>query len=304
MAIMIHDMREILGEDFFQEEIRCDYLVSAKMKRIWAVLLDMYMSFAEVCDKYNLKYFAFGGSVLGAVRHGGFIPWDDDIDVGLFRKDYEFFLKVAEKELPEPLFLQTPYTDDGYYGSGAKIRNSSTAAVDNVIKHNRFNQGLFIDVFPIDDCCLSTAEADREKIYELVKKCGVAMRKGSRYLTDRQKQDEIRYATKSPLQDWENVQKIASNPNYKNSEYCTLAVFTGYPTKNMIWRKNAYSEIIHCPFEGIEMAIPKDYDHVLSVLYGAYYLLPQREKRGVCHDGFVFNPDKPYKELLLNQNVV
>ena len=63
--VTVHDMKAILGEDFFKEEVRCDYLVSTKMKRIWAVLLDMYLSFAEVCEKYGLKYFLIGGSVYG-----------------------------------------------------------------------------------------------------------------------------------------------------------------------------------------------------------------------------------------------
>ena len=82
----VHDMKAILGEDFFKEEVRCDYLVSAKMKRIWAVELDMYLSFAEICEKYGLNHFLIAGSLLGAVRHNGFIPWDDDMDIGMTRE--------------------------------------------------------------------------------------------------------------------------------------------------------------------------------------------------------------------------
>ena len=88
-AIMKHDMKAILGEDFFKEEVRCNYLVSTQIKRIWAVLLDMYLAFSEACEKYGLKYFLIGGSLLGAIRHDGFIPCDDDLDVGMMREDYE-----------------------------------------------------------------------------------------------------------------------------------------------------------------------------------------------------------------------
>ena len=153
----VHDMKSILGEDFFKEEERCDYLVSSKMKRIWAVELDMYLSFAEICEKYGLKYFVLGGTMLGAVRHNGFIPWDDDLDVGMLREDYEKFLRLATKEIKHPLFLQTPYNDPESFLSWAKIRNSTTTAVSRVTSHRRFNQGLFLDILPLDFCDPNTA---------------------------------------------------------------------------------------------------------------------------------------------------
>ena len=102
MAMMKHDMKAILGEDFFKEEIKCGFKISAAQKLVWAMQLDMYLVFAEICEKYGLKYFFMYGSVLGAVRHNGFIPWDDDIDVGMMRKDFDVFMEVAPKELEEP----------------------------------------------------------------------------------------------------------------------------------------------------------------------------------------------------------
>ena len=184
MAIMKHDMKAILGEDFFKEEVRCDYLVSAKMKRIWAVLLDMYLSFAEVCEKHGLKYFVVGGTLLGAIRHKGFIPWDDDFDVGMLRDDYEEFIKIAAKEINSPLFFQTPYTDPGYFVSWVKIRNSTTTGISKITNHRRFNQGLYLDIFPMDYFCLDTMEENRKKIYACAKKCGAYMREGSKSLNE------------------------------------------------------------------------------------------------------------------------
>ena len=95
---MKHDMKAILGEDFFKEEVRCDYRISEDMKLIWAVIRDMYLSFADVCDKYGLKYYTVWGSLLGAIRHDGFIPWDDDFDVAMPREDYNEFLKIANND--------------------------------------------------------------------------------------------------------------------------------------------------------------------------------------------------------------
>ena len=80
---------------FFEKEIRCDYLIDERMKKIWAVELEMLQRFDEVCKKHGLTYWAFYGTLLGAVRHQGFVPWDDDIDLAMLRDDYERFQAVA-----------------------------------------------------------------------------------------------------------------------------------------------------------------------------------------------------------------
>ncbi len=81
----------ILPKSFFEQEERCDFLVTEKRKKIWAVLLDLLIKFDFVCKKYSLTYFLADGTLLGAARHQGFIPWDDDIDVSMPREDYEKF---------------------------------------------------------------------------------------------------------------------------------------------------------------------------------------------------------------------
>ena len=79
----------ILPEEFLREEIRCDYLVTEKYKKVWAVEIDLLLELDRVCRKHGLKYFLMYGTLLGAVRHGGFVPWDDDLDVIMLRGDYE-----------------------------------------------------------------------------------------------------------------------------------------------------------------------------------------------------------------------
>ena len=87
-----------LPENFLDEEIRDDYVVSSQMKQVWAVELDLLNKILEVCKKYNIKIIASGGTLLGAVRHKGFIPWDDDIDLMMRRNQYDKLCDVAEKE--------------------------------------------------------------------------------------------------------------------------------------------------------------------------------------------------------------
>lgn len=293
-AIMKHDMKAILGEDFFKDEVRCDYLVTSKMKRIWAVLLDMYLAFAEVCEKHGLKYCVMGGSLLGAIRHNGFIPWDDDFDVLMLREDYNKFMEVAPKDFAHPLFLQTPYTDPDYFVSWIKIRNSETSGVSLLTNHRRFNQGLFFDIFPMDYCDINTIEKDTVEINTLNKKLGAFMRRGSKRLNERQKQDEFTYYTDNPLSVWKEIQQIASNEKYRNSGFLCNTVYTGDPYNFRMHPANCYTEIIDHEFEGITVKIPVGYDEILSIMYGEYMKLPSVENRGVRHHDIIFDPDRPY----------
>lgn len=88
-----------------------DYKISDKMRKIWQVELSMLDKIDAICRKHHIQYFLLHGTLLGAVRHKGFIPWDDDLDIGMLRKDYDKFMEVAPKELGEPYFLQNMWTD-------------------------------------------------------------------------------------------------------------------------------------------------------------------------------------------------
>ena len=141
-----------LRESFLKSEIRCGHEVTTEVKSLWRIELDLLEIFIGICKKHNLRYMAFGGTLLGAVRHHGFIPWDDDIDICMFREDYDKFLKIAATELPDGIFLQTPVSDPEYLFGFTKLRNSNTAALENYLikKHFCINQGIFIDIFPLD----------------------------------------------------------------------------------------------------------------------------------------------------------
>ena len=88
-------------DQFFESEVREGFYITSMMKRSWAAQLEILKDVDEVCTKYGISYFADAGTLLGAVRHRGFIPWDDDLDICMMRKDYHRFISVAEKELPE-----------------------------------------------------------------------------------------------------------------------------------------------------------------------------------------------------------
>ena len=106
-----------IPERFFDGEVRSNYYVSPAMKKVWAVLLDLLNELQNVCEQYGIRYYASGGTMLGAVRHQGFIPWDDDIDIFMKRTDYEKFVKLAHGGIfKSPYFWQDVISDPGYLG--------------------------------------------------------------------------------------------------------------------------------------------------------------------------------------------
>ncbi len=121
------------------------------LKKIQEIEFDILQKIDIICRAHNLTYFAIGGSVLGAVRHQGFIPWDDDIDIGMPRKDYEAFLRFAAEELPEGYFLQTFFTEKNSPFYFAKVRKDNTRFVEYYIKDLDVHHGLFVDIFPFDN---------------------------------------------------------------------------------------------------------------------------------------------------------
>ena len=144
-------MREF-SEDFFKEEIREGFVVSEMMKRCWAAQLTIYDQLKEIFDKNNLTYYAEVGTLLGTVRHKGYIPWDDDIDLAMPREDYMKFLAM-EKELPEGLYIRSFYNTETFSSYHAVVANGQgklTWDDERTKKYCGCPFICFIDIFPLD----------------------------------------------------------------------------------------------------------------------------------------------------------
>lgn len=122
------------------------------LRKLQLCELEILDEFVRICDMHGLKYFPMGGTLLGAVRHGGFIPWDDDIDVIMPRGDYDRFAELCRSELDSRYFYQSVDTDPHYFLTYAKLRKNGTEFYEERFKNSLFHKGVFIDIFPLDDC--------------------------------------------------------------------------------------------------------------------------------------------------------
>lgn len=120
------------------------------LERLHDEMLEIYQEIARVCDAHNLIYFAVGGTLLGAVVHKGYIPWDDDLDIAMPRDDYDKFINVYAKELDKRFFLHHTVTDDNYWLSFAKVRKNGTIFLEEKRKNVDAHAGIYVDIFPFD----------------------------------------------------------------------------------------------------------------------------------------------------------
>ena len=171
-----------IREDFLKEETICDFFVDIKRKKLWVVQLDMLLEFDSICKKHRLCYYLCGGTLLGAIRHKGFIPWDDDLDVAMPRSDYNKLLQLS-KEFKPPYFLQTPYTDPYYAFSHTRLRNMNTTEISTMFAFQPICHGIYMDIHPIDNW-IKDDEASYKQINELNIENSTYMRMKNPYLDE------------------------------------------------------------------------------------------------------------------------
>lgn len=124
---------------------------SKTLKKLHEVELEILDEVVRICNNHNIEYFLTGGTMLGAIRHEGFIPWDDDIDIGMARKDYDLFIKFAKEELDSKYFLDCFETNKNYYLPFAKIKKNNTIFDEEDAHHLNNHKGIFVDIIPFEN---------------------------------------------------------------------------------------------------------------------------------------------------------
>lgn len=134
------------------EDFSCYNGSGTMLRKAQLRLLDMLLVFDNICRKHKIQYYISGGTCLGAIRHGGFIPWDDDVDIDVWYTDYARLMEILPKELPSQYKLQTMHTDPGFYGLAARLvdcKSEVAYANENFIRRKFVYQGLFVDILPV-----------------------------------------------------------------------------------------------------------------------------------------------------------
>ena len=284
-----------------EKEILSGYEVSARMKRIWAMELDMVARFVEVCEKYHLQYWMMGGTLLGAVRHKGFIPWDNDIDLAMPRADYNRLLEIGPSVFRAPLFFQTPVTDDSrFFNTYVKIRNGNGTAASREEFETGMNCGVFIDVFCLDEIPDSSW---KRKLYyrrlnEIAKMqrfaLGKPLKKGLVNEVKHFLQKMVyRFLYDSP--DAAGLYRIYQREAGKYAgKGCRQIAHRDFGFfEKFIWDKTDWDQSVTLEFEDMKLNAPVGYDAILRKQYGNYMRFPDDKS---THDYFEFNPDIPYDE--------
>ncbi len=250
-----------LDKSFFKAEIRDGFKVSTRRKEVWAVEMDLLSKFIQVCEAYGLTYFAESGTLLGAIRHGGFIPWDDDIDVTMPRKDYDILCSVAEENFHSPYFFQTEYTDPGSARDNhAQLRNSATTGIlhTELQKQYRFNQGIFIDIFPLDEL---PPAGEREAFFGTLK----ALREKSYQYT----YEVMRVDYTGDNIYYKQLDALVKKYNGGGSNKVGMISYS-LDKRDNIRDVSDYAEAVMVPFENMEIAVPAGYKNVLRTTYGIW----------------------------------
>lgn len=289
----------------YDEEVICNHLVTTETKKLWAIEMDLAQKLLDVCKKNQLQIWAEAGTLLGAVRHQGFIPWDDDMDFCMMRPDYEKLLQVGPKEFKEPYFFQSIYTDN-FWGGMAKLRKSDTAMIESdYMFHQNFNRGIFIDIFPLD--AVPDDFTEFKKRYNKVKLL-------RRIIKNYKKQNPQKLNLKAKMNHYAikamgvfggvnflehrvnhhlTCNKIEDNKDVSIWDFFALEQLD---ISKVIRRpKDCYSDTIFLPFYNMLIPAPIKYHEVLTSWYGDYM---KPVKGTQLHNNGVIDCERSYEIVL------
>lgn len=285
--------------EFLEPEMReCE--VSSELKKHWAIQLDLLQQVDRICKVHDLQYYAICGTALGAFRHHGFIPWDDDMDIALKRNDYNSFLEYANTELEEPYYLQASGSDPYFYRAFAVLRNSNATCISPGDERLICNNGTMIHIFPLD----GYSGTWRERLFLKLEHVRSAVATNYFHPLGRGKKKMIRLIERilSPLILLGGIKRFAKRHERictKISEQDHENIGTQYAhfvnLNKVVWKKAWFDSVVWMPFEFLQIPMPVGYEQMLWISYKNPTEMPPEEKRVYRHS-WEIDPDVPYKQ--------
>ena len=257
---------------------------------------ELLKEFVSICEKLDLKYYLVCGSALGAEKYQGFIPWDDDIDVGLFRNDYKKFVEHAQEYLPDNIFLQNHETDPEFTQPYSKLRNSNTTYIEKSVSKLDINHGIYIDVFPLDGYPKDKKEIKKleflKKVYKLQIACA--------YRNESSLKAKMFFSFERLLGFHKKTQKIVGKLERLISKYpcegsALICNHGNWQGKLEYAQAEQYGIGKDAEFEGLKVCVPEKIDDYLTQKYDDWRAeLPEEKKIG-HHYYLVCDASKSYK---------
>lgn len=261
-------------------------------RKLQLLELDCLIELDRVCRKNNIPYVIYCGTLLGAVRHRGFIPWDDDLDVAMLREDYERFRLIADQLNPKICFLQDHRLDPNYLWGHSKLRRTGTIFVRAGQEHLKYKTGVCIDVFPLDDL------PENPLIFRLKKFHCYCLRKifWSRVAVFDKKKNWFwklwwKCVSKFPIELAENM-LLSYALESRNDSPNEVAVLTGAGSVSWVGMpKEWFRDRVEYEFEGRKFFGPRDYHGLLTLKYGENYMQPPPDKEITQHPVSIYKFD-------------
>lgn len=256
------------------------------LRKLQITQFQLLLEVKRICDKHNIAYFLDGGTLLGAVRHKGFIPWDDDIDIGMLRDDYTRFLNICNNELSDDFFLQTKDTDPNFTFPFAKLRLNGTIRKDMGMINTTIHNGIDIDIFPFDN--IPNKKTTQWLYYNICWLLRGMFAAKSKIIVPRRSKSVIR---RFGLKICRLLSLFVSSETISTLIDLHFQKYNNIPTENVISSAGTYhytKEIIkkediiskkYLQFEREVFPVPKNYHEYLTNLYGEYMVLPPVEDR-------------------------
>ena len=271
------------------------------MNELQKIEFDILRECIRIMDAHDLRYYLVCGSALGAVKYGGFIPWDDDMDIGLFREDYERFCEIAPRELPEYYFLQNYQTDPAFPAIFSKVRDSRTTYIEKSASELEICHGVYIDVFPLDGYPESKSEARRlerkKKLYTLSLASAFCISESysakAKLFFKAERALGLHKRTAKTVASYEKL--IAKYPTDSSRLICNHGNWQG---RLEYAPREQYGNGAWASFEGLPVRIPERFDEYLTQKYGDWRAdLPEEKKVG-HHYYEILDLSRPYTEYV------